>query len=68
MATDYGEEVGEECETPKNSRIPAAFVCPPPPKKKAGFGKRKDPPANGYFIPPDLELLFAALPGRRAWA
>ncbi|CAL9138175.1 unnamed protein product [Musa acuminata var. zebrina] len=51
-------------ETPKRAefRIPAAVRCPAPPKKKSrsvAFGKRGDPPKNGYFHPPDLEALFA---------
>ncbi|CAL9130032.1 unnamed protein product, partial [Musa textilis] len=51
-------------ETPKRAecRIPTAIRCPPPPKKKSpamALGKRRAPPKNGYFNPPDLEVLFA---------
>ncbi|THU45350.1 hypothetical protein C4D60_Mb02t16990 [Musa balbisiana] len=58
-------------ETPKRAefRIPAAVHCPAPPKKKTpsvAFGKRGDPPKNGYFHPPDLEALFALFSRREA--
>ncbi|KAG1365794.1 cyclin-dependent protein kinase inhibitor SMR4-like [Cocos nucifera] len=61
----------EGWETPKRveCRIPAVLPCPPPPKKKspAGtLGKRRDPPKNGYFHPPDLEAVFALAPWREA--
>ncbi|RWV87661.1 hypothetical protein GW17_00050322 [Ensete ventricosum] len=60
-------------ETPKRAecRIPAPVRCPAPPKKKSpsvAFGKRRDPPKNGYFNPPDLEALFALAPRREACA
>ncbi|RZR79257.1 hypothetical protein BHM03_00004928 [Ensete ventricosum] len=60
-------------ETPKRAeyRIPAAVCCPAPPKKKTpsvAFGKRGDPPNNGYFHPPDLEALFALFSRREACA
>lgn len=62
-------------ETPKRAecRIPTPVRCPAPPKKKAvvaaaGFGKRREPPKNGYFHPPDLEALFALGPRRGAFA
>ncbi|WOL09280.1 hypothetical protein Cni_G18033 [Canna indica] len=61
-------------ETPRRAecRIPAAPIrCPPPPRKKSpalASGKRRDPPKNGYFHPPDLELLFAMAPRREACA
>ncbi|XP_020099870.1 cyclin-dependent protein kinase inhibitor SMR4-like [Ananas comosus] len=64
------EEV-EGWETPKRAecRIPAVLPCPPPPARKrasaVGVGRRRDPPKNGYFHPPDLEALFAAAPPRR---
>ncbi|KAK3018893.1 hypothetical protein RJ639_002845 [Escallonia herrerae] len=47
----------------------AAAVCPPPPKKKrqAG-GAKREPPKNGYFRPPDLDLLFAVPQRRYAYA
>ena len=72
-----GEErevaVEEGWETPKRGeyRIPAVMPCPPPPRKRspaAGYGKRRDPPKNGYFHPPDLESLFAVAPRREACA
>ncbi|KAJ3680779.1 hypothetical protein LUZ60_015268 [Juncus effusus] len=58
-------------ETPKRKeyKIPAVFSCPPPPKKKSTvlIGSRKrDPPINGYFQPPDLELIFAMAQRREA--
>ncbi|KAB1225920.1 hypothetical protein CJ030_MR1G004460 [Morella rubra] len=59
------------CATPrrKEYRIPVALVPPPPPKKKpfsSGKKKKKDQPKNGYFQPPDLELIFAMAPRRQA--
>nr|DAD28235.1 TPA_asm: hypothetical protein HUJ06_029703 [Nelumbo nucifera] len=62
------EMIEEGCETPKHRdcRIPMASVCPPPPRKKPIYGKKRDPPTNGYFQPPDLELLFAIAPRREA--
>ncbi|RWR95407.1 hypothetical protein CKAN_02474700 [Cinnamomum micranthum f. kanehirae] len=53
------EKVSDSCATPKHGvyRIPTVFACPPPPKKKAAIGKR-DPPKDGYYQPPDLELIF----------
>ncbi|KAJ8459870.1 hypothetical protein OPV22_032796 [Ensete ventricosum] len=58
-------------ETPKRAecRIPTAIRCPPPPKKKSPAmapGKRRAPPKNGYFNPPDLEVLFALSQRREA--
>ncbi|KAK2986395.1 hypothetical protein RJ640_022181 [Escallonia rubra] len=69
---EVGYEVavtGEEgCSTPKHGGCKistAAAVCPPPPKKKRqSGGAKREPPENGYFRPPDLELLFA-VPQRR---
>ncbi|RWW45877.1 hypothetical protein BHE74_00048243 [Ensete ventricosum] len=64
-------------ETPKRGdcRIPAAIRCPPPPRKKkrcptaaGALGKRRGPPRNGYFHPPDLEALFALASRREACA
>ncbi|XVF68810.1 hypothetical protein PTKIN_Ptkin11bG0030900 [Pterospermum kingtungense] len=43
-------------------RIPAAKACPPPPKKKRkpfSFGKKREPPKNGYFQSPDIEMFFS---------
>ncbi|KAK4833509.1 hypothetical protein QYF36_006212 [Acer negundo] len=59
-----GEE--ETCTTPKKHRIPVLSVCPPPPKKKSVSGKKRDPPKNGYFQPPDLDSLFTMPPRREA--
>ncbi|XP_057978935.1 cyclin-dependent protein kinase inhibitor SMR4 [Malania oleifera] len=70
MSEKYGEG-GEGWTTPRHSgcRIPAEGVCPPPPprKKPLYYGKqgRRDPPKNGYFQPPDLEVLFAVVTSRR---
>ncbi|KAG4953379.1 hypothetical protein JHK87_038973 [Glycine soja] len=56
------KDIEEGCRTPKRSacRIPAAMVCPPPPKKKSAAytARQRVPPKNGYFVPPDLELIF----------
>ncbi|EEF30832.1 cyclin-dependent protein kinase inhibitor SMR4 [Ricinus communis] len=59
---------GEECRTPRSRecRIPLVFVCPPPPRKKSATGTKRDPPKNGYFQPPDLDLLLS-VPPRKAW-
>ncbi|KAK6929362.1 hypothetical protein RJ641_005567 [Dillenia turbinata] len=67
------EELGmveEGCKTPRHGgcRIPAASVCPPAPRKKMVCTKRRDPPKNGYFQPPDLESLFVISPRREACA
>ncbi|KAJ9146682.1 hypothetical protein P3X46_028917 [Hevea brasiliensis] len=61
------------CSTPSRGecRIPEPKVCPPPPKKKPYIAvgkKKKEPPKNGYFQPPDLELLFSMGSRRQAWA
>ncbi|KAM7522169.1 hypothetical protein LguiA_012071 [Lonicera macranthoides] len=72
MGMEIDEVVEEGCSTPKRdgSQIPAASVCPPPPKKKPyshlGGGKRK-PPENGYFRPPDLDLVFKLRPLRHTF-
>ncbi|KAG8495027.1 hypothetical protein CXB51_012727 [Gossypium anomalum] len=52
-------------------RIPAVQACPPPPPKKKPFTfgkKRPEPPKNGYFQPPDLEMIFSMGTRRQAWA
>ncbi|KAL5549879.1 hypothetical protein UlMin_000055 [Ulmus minor] len=58
------------CATPRRSefRIPEVFVCPPPPKKKPVAGTKLQPPANGYFQPPDLDSLFVMAPRHQACA
>ncbi|KAK7325024.1 hypothetical protein VNO77_29043 [Canavalia gladiata] len=59
------EDMNGGCSTPKRweCRIPTALVPPPPPKKKPfSFGKKRDPPKNGYFHPPDLDQLFSVTP------
>ncbi|KAG4145393.1 hypothetical protein ERO13_D05G094500v2 [Gossypium hirsutum] len=51
--------------------IPAVQACPPPPPKKKPFTfgkKRPEPPKNGYFQPPDLEMIFSMGTRRQAWA
>lgn len=63
------ELIPDGCVTPKEGeyQIPTALICPPPPKKKMGSaGKRRDPPKNGYFQPPDLDDLFTIFPRREA--
>ncbi|XP_043702410.1 cyclin-dependent protein kinase inhibitor SMR4 [Telopea speciosissima] len=65
------ESIEEDgCQTPKRGDcwIPAASVCPPPPKKKPVYRRNRDPPKNGYFNPPDLELLFSMAPRRETCA
>ncbi|KAK3409160.1 hypothetical protein EUGRSUZ_J01238 [Eucalyptus grandis] len=63
---------GDQCRTPRHRgcQIPVDMACPPPaPRKKAAYeGRRRDPPKNGFFQPPDLELLFAVVPQREACA
>ncbi|KAF7845472.1 Cyclin-dependent protein kinase inhibitor SMR4 [Senna tora] len=57
----------EECKTPRHiqNQIPAMILCPPPPRKKpVGAGKRREPPRDGYFQPPDLDSLFG-IPARK---
>ncbi|XP_010256881.1 PREDICTED: uncharacterized protein LOC104597159 [Nelumbo nucifera] len=73
IEVDERTEMTEEeqgCQTPKHGecQIPTASVCPPPPRKKPVYGKKRDPPKNGYFQPPDLEVLFALAPRREAYA
>ncbi|CAL9763463.1 unnamed protein product, partial [Musa acuminata subsp. burmannicoides] len=79
LAMEMREEKGDMggWETPKRGdcRIPAAIRCPPPPRKKkrcptaaGALGKRRGPPRNGYFHPPDLEALFVLAPRREACA
>ena len=64
--------VEDGCRTPRHSecQIPADLACPPAPKKKkvGCVMKQRDPPKNGYFQPPDLEVLFTIAPRREAFA
>ncbi|KAK6935830.1 hypothetical protein RJ641_032860 [Dillenia turbinata] len=67
----YATAVVEDgCATPRHDgcRIRCDLMCPPPPKKKPlGFeGQRRDPPKEGFFQPPDLELLFTVPPRGQA--
>ncbi|GAA0160004.1 hypothetical protein Leryth_003583 [Lithospermum erythrorhizon] len=70
---DFIMNIDEEegCVTPRRSecKIPVRSTPPPPPRKKpciCSGGKRRQPPKNGYFHPPDLELLFAMPPRHQA--
>ncbi|GKV08080.1 hypothetical protein SLEP1_g19762 [Rubroshorea leprosula] len=61
------EQDGWSTPTRGECRIPAASACPPPPKKKSlSFGKKREPPKDGYFKPPDLELFFSMFTRRQA--
>ncbi|KAK3206307.1 hypothetical protein Dsin_020353 [Dipteronia sinensis] len=64
MQEGYSTPTREEC------RIPVvAACCPPPPKKKKkkafSFGKKREPPKNGYFQSPELEVFFNIMGPRR---
>ncbi|EPS62698.1 hypothetical protein M569_12095, partial [Genlisea aurea] len=54
----------EGCRTPtqEECQIPAARMCPPPPRKKICERLRKDPPENGYFQSLELDAFFRAIP------
>ncbi|KVI03614.1 hypothetical protein Ccrd_018080 [Cynara cardunculus var. scolymus] len=63
-AYNGGVAVAEEgCATPKHERyrIPSLpLICPPPPKKKRwSAGGERQPPKNGYFRSPEIEIFFA---------
>ncbi|EEF41958.1 conserved hypothetical protein [Ricinus communis] len=65
------ENENDGCATPIRSdfKIPEPKVCPPPPKKKQlTVGKKRNPPKNGYFQAPELELFFTMNPRRQACA
>ncbi|KAM7499287.1 hypothetical protein LguiA_023701 [Lonicera macranthoides] len=59
--SDIWRLIEEGCRTPKHgsSKIPAASICPPMPRKKPIYANQRTPPKNGYFKPPDLETFFA---------
>ncbi|KAG8380736.1 hypothetical protein BUALT_Bualt06G0047100 [Buddleja alternifolia] len=60
------------CRTPQHARckIPAATVCPVAPRKKQQAvclkQQHTDPPKDGYFKTPDIELFFALASTRKA--
>ncbi|KAI8571622.1 hypothetical protein RHMOL_Rhmol01G0134300 [Rhododendron molle] len=59
------------CRTPKHrgSQILAALECPLAPRKTPAYSKQQStPPKQGYFQPPDLEVLFAIASRREAYA
>ncbi|KAK9755267.1 hypothetical protein RND81_01G013800 [Saponaria officinalis] len=58
----YDYDSSYACMTPKDDdcRIPVADAPPPPPKKSRS-ARKADPPINGYFNTPDLELIFKKL-------
>ncbi|KAL4587705.1 hypothetical protein LXL04_000579 [Taraxacum kok-saghyz] len=59
--------VAEGCATPKHDgcRIPSVpAVCPPPPRTKRWLvcgsgGRQREPPKDGYFRSPEIDLFFA---------
>ncbi|KAG2324008.1 hypothetical protein Bca4012_038354 [Brassica carinata] len=68
VAVDDDYDVGCKTPTRDECRIPAYPPCPPPVRRKRSihFGKKSEPPKNGYFQPPDLELFFTTVaPSRR---
>ncbi|KAG7534549.1 hypothetical protein ISN45_Aa06g009510 [Arabidopsis thaliana x Arabidopsis arenosa] len=52
------EMAEERCTTPRNMmyKISVASVCLPPSRKKSMVVRKRDPPRNGYFQPPDWKL------------
>ncbi|KAI3839275.1 hypothetical protein MKW92_033830 [Papaver armeniacum] len=63
MGSDEEEEEG--CKTPvrDENQIRLNLKCPPPPpKKNKPNGAKREAPKNGYYQPPDLDLLFATPP------
>ncbi|KAG8376914.1 hypothetical protein BUALT_Bualt09G0113700 [Buddleja alternifolia] len=60
-------EADEECTTPRNPeyRIPAALVCPPPPRKKNERLTKREQPKNGYFDSPELDTFFVVAAAQR---
>ncbi|EYU41739.1 hypothetical protein ABFS82_10G030600 [Erythranthe guttata] len=54
-------EAEQGCTTPKNQeyQIQVGMACPPPPrKKKIDRRTKRDPPKNGYFQSPELDIFF----------
>ena len=62
VVVDDDYDVGCKTPTRDECRIPAYPLCPPPVRRKRSIvlGKKLEPPKNGYFQPPDLELFFTA--------
>ncbi|GAB4824435.1 hypothetical protein Ancab_007320 [Ancistrocladus abbreviatus] len=56
------------CMTPTHDdyQIPVARFPPPPPKKKRCSYGRKKAAKNGFFNPPDLEIIFTMITRREA--
>ncbi|KAI3920235.1 hypothetical protein MKX01_017892 [Papaver californicum] len=64
MIKSEGEEE-EGCKTPirDENQIRLNLKCPPPPpKKNKPHGAKREAPKDGYYQPPDLELLFITPP------
>lgn len=63
MTVDDDYNMGCTTPTRVDCRIPAHPTCPPPVRRKRSlnFGKKKKPPKNGYFQPPDLDLFFSVV-------
>ncbi|CAH8361300.1 unnamed protein product [Eruca vesicaria subsp. sativa] len=64
---DDNYQVGCTTPTRDECRIPAYPPCPPPVRRKRSmhFGKKREPPKNGYFQPPDLDLFFTTVSASR---
>ncbi|CAH2038659.1 unnamed protein product [Thlaspi arvense] len=63
VTVDDDYHVGCTTPTREECRIPADPPCPPPVRRKRSlhFGKKREPPKNGYFQPPDLDLFFSVM-------
>nr|GEU52186.1 cyclin-dependent protein kinase inhibitor SMR4 [Tanacetum cinerariifolium] len=69
MEVEGGYVSAEEgCRTPKRSECRGPMKCPAAPRKKAATLKHKQPPPNGYFKSPDIEVFFAMVHRREAAA